>query len=81
MRINALKERIFGAVTVMNEKETRRLWGIIADEFGEGEKDWDLIPEEAPDEIDLQMLKEIGEDSDCHEFIPANEAEKILGIA
>ena len=78
MNINSLKERILGAVTVMNEKDTQRLWGIIADEFGSSEADWDSIPEEEPDEIDLQMLKEIEEDPDCHEFVSAEEAEKML---
>ena len=38
------------------------------------------IIEVEPDEFDLQMLAEIGQDKDCHEFIPADEAEKILGL-
>lgn len=42
---------------------------------------WDNIPEVEPDEIDLQMLKEIEQDKDCHEFIPAEEVHKILGLA
>ena len=40
-----LKERILGAVTVMNDEDTLRLWGIIADEFGNTGADWDSIPE------------------------------------
>ena len=42
--------------------------------------DWDSIPEAEPDEIDLQMLAKIEQDKDCHEFIPADEAEKMLGL-
>lgn len=29
---------------------------------------WDNIEEEEPDEFDLQMLKAIETDSDCHKF-------------
>ena len=43
--------------------------------------DWDSIPEAEPDEFDLQMLAEIEQDKDCHEFIPADEAEKMLGFS
>ena len=78
--MNALKERILGAVTVMNDYDTSRLWGIIEDEFGNSSADWLSIPEETPDDIDLQMLKEIEENPDCHTFVPASEAEKILQI-
>lgn len=42
--------------------------------------DWDSIPEAEPDEFDLQMLKEIEQDKDCHEFVSADEAEKMLGL-
>ena len=42
-------------------------------------KDWDLISEEEPDNIDLQMFREIENDPDCREFISSSEAEKILG--
>ena len=42
---------------------------------------WDNIPEAEPDEFDLQMLKEIEQDKDCHEFVSADEAKKILGLA
>lgn len=78
--MNALKERILGAVTVMNMNDTLRLWRIISNEFGRGMKDWDSIPEEEPDDIDLQMLNEIDNDPDCREFISLSEAEKILGV-
>ena len=79
--MNALKERILGAVTVMDDRDMARLWGIIEDEFGNNDAEWGTIPEEAPDEIDLRMLKEIEEDSDCREFMPASEAEKILKVS
>ena len=78
--MNAIKERIFGAVTVMDNSSALKLWEFIINEFAHSE-DWHGIPEAEPDEFDLQMLAEIEQDKDCHEFIPADEAEKILGLA
>ena len=43
--------------------------------------DWNSIPEAKPDDFDLQMLAEIEQDKDCYEFIPADEAEKMLGLS
>ena len=78
--MNAIKERIFGAVTVMDNSSALKLWNFISNEFSHA-ADWDSIPEVEPDEFDLQMLKEIGHDKDCHEFVSSDEAEKILGLA
>ncbi|MBQ6113179.1 MAG: hypothetical protein IJL10_02835 [Synergistaceae bacterium] len=78
--MNAIKERIFGAVTVMDNSSVLKLWEFITNEFAHL-ADWDSIPEKVPDEIDLQMLAEIEQDKDCHEFIPADEAEKMLGLS
>ncbi len=78
--MNAIKERIFGAVTVMDNSSVLKLWEFITNEFAHL-ADWDSIPETVPDEIDLQMLAEIEQDKDCHEFIPADEAEKMLGLS
>ena len=78
--MNAIKERIFGAVTVMDNSSALKLWKFITNEFSHA-ADWDSIPEAEPDEIDLQMLAEIEQDKDCHEFIPADEAEKMLGLS
>ncbi len=43
-------------------------------------RSWEDIPETVPDEIDLQMIKEMEEDPDCHEFVSEEEALKELGI-
>ena len=40
---------------------------IIQNQF---RSSWDDIEETRPDAIDLQMLKEIEEDPECHEKIP-----------
>lgn len=38
------------------------------------------IEEVEPNEVDLAMLKEVEENSDCHEFISQEEAMKELGL-
>ena len=40
----------------------------------------DDIEEVEPNEVDLAMLKEVEENSDCHEFISQEEAMKELGL-
>ena len=81
--MNAVKERILGAVTVMDNMAALRLWDFISNEFSgvdDVESQWAAIPEVAPDEIDLQMLREIESDEDCHDFVPADEAKRLLGL-
>lgn len=69
-----IKERILGAVTIMSDYDAEIVWKLIVDRFST--TSWDDIP----DEIDLQMLKEIDTNPDCHEFISSEEAMKILGL-
>lgn len=73
-----VKERILGAVTVMSDYDAEIIWKIILNHFSD--TPWDDIEEEIPDEIDLQMLKEIKENPDCHEFISSEEAMKELEL-
>ena len=73
-----IKERIIGAVTIMNEKDAAHFWEVIQVTFQK--REWDSIPEEEPDEIDLAMLEEIQNNPDCHEFVSSEEAMKELGI-
>ncbi len=73
-----IKERIIGAVTIMDEKDAARFWEIIQVTFRK--REWDSIPEEEPDEIDLAMLEQIQNNPDCHEFVSSEEAMKELGI-
>lgn len=40
--------------------------------------DWNNIPEEDPDEIDLAMLRAIETDPECKEFLSAEESRKVL---
>ena len=73
-----IKERILGAITVMNDYDAEIIWKLIVNRFAD--TSWDNIEIEEPDEIDLQMLKEIEKNPDCHEFISSEEAMQQLGL-
>lgn len=73
-----IKERIIGAVTVMNEEDAARIWKLITDTFQE--KQWESIPVEEPDEIDINMIEEMKNDADCNEFVSSEQAMKMLGL-
>lgn len=60
-----VKERLLGAITVMDETSAARLWDFVLEISGAG---WDSIEEVEPDEIDLNMIDEIRNDPDCHVF-------------
>lgn len=64
--MTAVKEKIIGAVTVMNNADAEEFWNIILEKYNP--VTWDDIEEIEPDEIDLQMLKEIENNPECHEF-------------
>jgi len=68
--MTAIKERIIGAVTIMSDSDAEEFWEIIKGKF---RTSWDDIEEIEPDEIDLQMLKAIEEDPECHIFTKESE--------
>lgn len=72
--MSAIKERILGAVTVMDDNAANELWQFIIQSF----VGWDEIPEEMPDEDDIEMLAEMRIDPDCQSFVSEEEAAKIL---
>lgn len=65
--MNAIKERIFGAVTVMNDSDAEKVWNFVIENFSR--RSWSDIEDVTPDEWDLKMLKDIDENPDCHEFV------------
>ena len=65
--MSAIKERLIGAVTVMDDETAVKLWNIIVSNFSDI---WDNVPEDEPDEWDLQMLQDINIDPDCKSFTP-----------
>ncbi len=76
--MSSVKERIIGAVTVMDEKDAIHFWELIQVTFQK--REWNAVPEEAPDEIDLAMLAEIDENPECHDFLSSADALKELGL-
>lgn len=76
--MTAVKERIIGAVSVMDEADAVSLWDYILSHFSP--HSWDNIEEVEPDEWDLKMLEEIKSNPECHEFVPAEEVMKELGL-
>ena len=75
IRMSAVKERIIGAVTIMSEDDAENIWQLIQSAFA-----LKNVPVTEPDEWDQQMLREIESDPDCHEFVPASQAMKELGL-
>lgn len=63
--MTAVKEKIIDAITVMSDDDAEMIWEHILKKFT---RSWDDIEEESPDAIDIQMLKDIDNDSECHQF-------------
>jgi len=74
-----VKERILGAITVMSDYDAEIVWNLIVNRFAN--TSWDNIETEEPDEIDLQMLNEIKNNPECHEFLSAEDAMKELDLS
>lgn len=60
-----IKERLLGAITVMDEENAHLLRDFVLKLSGNG---WDAIEEVEPDEIDLKMIQEAQSDPDCQAF-------------
>lgn len=75
--MSAVKERILGAVAIMDEDDAQKLWNIITQTFGSG---WGNIEEVMPDSWDMQMISEIKADPECHEFASEKDAMEELGL-
>ncbi|UNI72512.1 MAG: hypothetical protein [Chaetfec virus UA24_244] len=71
-----IKERLFGAIAVMEEAEAHKLWEYILSCHNGA---WDEIEEEDPDEIDLQMIQDAQNDPDCSEMASPEEIARVLG--
>lgn len=78
--MTATKERIIGAVSLMNDKEAEFFWKMIQNRYIISPKTWDDIEEVEPDEFDLMLLEEAHNNPECHEFVSKEEALKELGL-
>lgn len=76
--MTTIKERILGAVTVMNDDDAQMVWELILTHFPK--RSWDNIDTVTPDELDNQMIQDIATNPDCKEFVSADEAMKELGL-
>lgn len=53
--MSAIKERILGAVTVMNENDAQTLWNLIIQKFGTS---WENVEKVSPDDWDLHKNRD-----------------------
>lgn len=65
--MSAIKERIFGAITVMDDSDAEKVWNFVVENLSS--RSWEDIEEVSPDEWDLKMLDDIDQNPDCREFI------------
>ena len=76
--MSAVKERIFGAVTVMSEVDAEKVWEMILNNIPS--RSWENVEEVTPDEWDKKMLSDVKENPDCNEFISEEELMKELNL-
>ncbi len=76
--MNAIKERILGAVAVMDNSDAEKVWDFVINNLTS--RSWDDIEEVPPDEWDLKMLEDIGNDPDCHEFVSQEDLLRKLNL-
>ena len=76
--MTATKERIIGAVSLMNDKEDELYWKMIQSRYIIAPKTWDDNEQVERDEIDLMLLDEIRKNPECHEFVSQEELMKEL---
>lgn len=76
--MSTIKERICGAVDLMNDKEAEKLWMFIQRHYAIRERTWSDVEEVEPDEVDLIMLREAPENPDCQLFVSSDGAMKKL---
>lgn len=75
--MSEVKARLIGAITVMDEVGAQRLWEIVERLYSSD--GWEGVEEEAPDEVDLQMIREAQTDPDCAVFVSDGEVKAVLG--
>ena len=76
MFVSSIKERLFGAITVMDETNAKQLWDFVLELYRD---DWNSIEESDPDPIDLQMIAEAEKDPNCQVMATEDEVKRVLG--
>lgn len=75
--MNAIKERIFGAITVMNDSDAEKVWNFVIENLSP--KSWEDIEEVTPDEWDLEMIERAKMVNDGH-GVPIETLASELGV-
>ena len=76
--MDSIKERIVGAVSIMDEDAAKEVWNFIIDYIPK--HTWSDIEEVEPDEWDKAMITDIQTNPDCKEFVSEAEALKELEL-
>jgi len=77
--MTVFKERLIGAIAVMNESDAKRLWEIILKEFADNSA-WGDIEEDEPTKEELEILKAYKDgDEEYQPHITHEELKKELG--
>ena len=77
----SVKDKIITLLEVMPEKDAEILFRYIISKYQLSPKiNWTTLEEEEPDKIDLELLEDIKNDSDCSEFITSDELKSELGL-
>lgn len=76
--MTAIKEKIFGAITVMTDSDAEKVWEFVVSNLSP--RSWNDIEEVVPDEWDLKMLSDIEKNPDCKEFISQEDLLKELDL-
>ena len=73
--MSEVKNRLIGAITVMDEAGAQRLWAMVQQLYADS---WDTVEEVQPDELDLQMIRKIQNPRFCQCFVSPQDAKKIF---
>jgi hypothetical protein len=75
--VENLKGRLIEAISHMDEDSLRSVWYFIIDSV---DASWDDIPTAQPDEWDLEISEEMKSNPECNDYVPADEAKRLLGL-
>ena len=73
--MSEVKNRLIGAITVMDEAGAQRLWAMVQQLYADS---WDTIEEVQPDELDLQMIRQIQQDPHGQTFVTPQEPQNLF---
>lgn len=76
-----IKERIIGALSIMNDDDAASVWAFIQDGYMVKAKTWDDIEEAEPAEDELEIIKKYNSgDSDFLPSVTHDELRKQMNL-